>query len=270
MKEFITLDSQGSQQLLDKFNRPYTTEEILAVLDSTGDDSLHHNLAKAIMQRRSTLGSFTDIDQLKEIDGFNGQVYNRVVSSLIQPSFPVNEEKLEQVVWVHGSSLQIEHPDHYSNIVRKATGTRITGTEYDPPVPNNNPFLPEAQGQSRPSISNVFFSIPTPIFQSGNRVAVRTILLNFIESDVFPHWVTEVSLWDGHIRIFKQAVGWFRTDKHRNVRIGIPSRHQINYGIVISLKVGIWPHNPPTPNWIEFAAAGVEFVSGGGGQLIAQ
>ena len=144
------LSSPNARKILDFLNGAYTDEDIIEIIEKADGKSSSINLAKAILNKRTELNTFTNVKQLLEIKGINPQLFSNIASLLTKPHFTFNSEKLIHIMWTHGTSLHVEHPDMFSRIERTGWGTRLVGKSF----PKKRPFVP--------SETWVHFAIPTP------------------------------------------------------------------------------------------------------------
>lgn len=255
------LSPVDAQKVLDFFNAAYTVEDIIETMNEADDKSDGVKLAEAIMCRRTELNTFANVQQLSDIQGVSSLIFSKIVASLTKPLFTFDSEKLQYVMWTHGTSLQVENPEQFGSILRMGRGTRIV----------NKDFVREEPGTGY-SQSWVHFAIPTPAFSSGGRLSIRSVILNFRTSEP-PYGIKgtpfvsieEVHVWDGHIRIASHQVNPSLATERRFERFSVPTGHNVQWGVGVSVNLLMMNSIPGSSRrWIEFGSAGAEFVSRSG------
>lgn len=152
----------------------------------------------------------------------------------------LESEQLNHLVWIHGTSVQVQNPDAIADLVRQGSGTRIEGLE-------NTSFT-------------VHFALPTPMFVSERRLSIRSVILDFITREGAS--VTAVHVFDGR-RPIASFEGLNLPGEHRFERFEIEGHPSFNRGINVSVDVGIGVNGDASP-LVEFISAGGEFVTKSG------
>ncbi|WP_339841784.1 helix-hairpin-helix domain-containing protein [uncultured Maribacter sp.] len=243
---------QDFKPVLDLFNNASTSKEIEDVFKKNRDVSNLTELSESIIAHRNKLGGFTTINQLTEISGLGNQEFSTLFFAFEKPTLPVEEEILQQVMWIHGTSIHIEKPEVFSNISRNKNGTRITG-------------FSELKNEYQ---SFVHYAIPTPTFSSGNKFYIRSIFVLWRTSFTTQSlgtftYVTDVEVLDGHqlissnppFQIIYLGNGYIIT------KLRINSSRKINFGVGVSFNQVIDAGDPANLGWVDYVSLGVEFVT---------
>ncbi|MHC4621478.1 MAG: DUF6623 family protein [Planctomycetota bacterium] len=142
--------------------------------------------------------------------------------------------KIAHAMWVHGSSIQIEHPDRIESVWRAGFYTRIVGK------PNTTNWL--------------HFAIPTPVIVEGDRKQVGTVILRFRTGSTSAV-VRDVHIYDGEAKIASHndvnlsGNHWFE-------RFGVAHGPGVRWGLGISLGVTFGTGRARN---MDFVAAGCDF-----------
>jgi hypothetical protein len=138
--------------------------------------------------------------------------------------------------WIHGHSMQIEYPDRIAY-------QRRTGMSFD------------IEGQ--PGTDNWFhFAIPTPVIVNDVRLRAGSIMLCFKTFSV-DAFVRDVHVYDGGVRIAEYNNIGLSMDQPF-VRLEVPGRPAMGYGLGISLGVGFGVE--AMDHHMQFMAVGCDFV----------
>lgn len=249
---YQAISKQDFKTVLDFFNNASTSKEIEDVIKKSKNVSDLTELSESIVAHRNKLGGFTKIDQLTQISGLDNQEFSTLFSAIEKPTLSLEEEILQHVMWVNGTSLHVENPEAFGSVSKKKNGTRITGLiEFAELIE-----------------SFVHFAIPTPSFSSGNRFYIRSIFVIW-RTSVTTHsrgpfvGVSDVEIWDGHQRITINPP--FEITKLSNgyiiTKLIINSNHRINFGIGVSFKQTIEVGDSSNLGWADYVSVGVEFVT---------
>ncbi|HDZ07076.1 hypothetical protein LCGC14_0166870 [marine sediment metagenome] len=243
---------QDFKPVLDLFNNASTSKEIEDVLKKNRNISNLTELSESIIAHRNKLDGFTEIDQITKVLGLDSQAFSALFSAFDKPTLPVEEEILQEVMWLHGTSVHIEKPEVFSNISRNKNGTRITG-------------FSELKNEYQ---SFVHYAIPTPTFSSGNKFYIRSIYVlwrtSFTTQSLGTYtYVTDMEVWDGHqqissnppFQIIDIGNGYFIT------KLRINSSRKINFGVGVSFNQVIDTGDPANLGWVDYVSLGVEFVT---------
>jgi hypothetical protein len=149
-------------------------------------------------------------------------------------------EKLNQLIWIHGTSGQVQDPEGVFSLVRLGSGTRILGKE--------------GRGIT------MHFALPTPMFVSENRLSIRSVFLDFATKELAK--VTAVHVWDGPNRI-ASFENLNLSGEHRFEKFEIEGHPGFSRGINVSVEIA-FAVNHGTSSIIEFMSAGGEFISKSG------
>ncbi len=152
-------------------------------------------------------------------------------------------EQLNHLVWIHGTSVQVQNANAISTLVRQGSGTRI-------------------EGQEGTSIT-LHFALPTPMFVSERRLSIRSVILDFITRELAS--VTAVQVWDGRVRI-ASFEGLSLSGEHRFEKFEIEGHPSFSRGINVSVQVG-FAENGGVSTLIDFISVGAEFVTKSGGLI---
>ena len=139
--------------------------------------------------------------------------------------------------WIHGHTMQVEHPDRIARHERIGWGTEIDGM---------------------PGTTNWFhFAIPTPAIINDVRMQADSIMMDFSTGSV-DAFVRDIHIYDGGYRI---AVfdGVNLSLEQPDYRLVLPDAPQIFYGLGISLGVGFGVES--MDHSMTFFAAGCNFVN---------
>ena len=137
------------------------------------------------------------------------------------------------MMWIHGTSLHLQHTDRASVLTRSGSGTRIAASGVD--------------------TNWVHFAVPTTVVASGSHLAIRSVVLDFeTEPGTI---VSAVHVYDGPGAIATHDEDI--TGNHRFWELDVPKNPRVSRGIGISVKVGFGPDG----GWVDFRAAGAEFIT---------
>lgn len=143
---------------------------------------------------------------------------------------------LAHASWIHGHSMQIEHPDQITSIWRAGFYIRIIG--------NSGTY-------------NWFhFAIPTPVIVNDRRLKVGSVMLCFrtLSGDAS---VNNVHVYDAEQKIAEHN-NLRMTGEHPFERFEVPGHPEARFGIGISIGVsfGVESMN----HGMEFSSAGCDFL----------
>ena len=180
-----------------------------------------------------------------------------------RPTFKAQTETLEYVIWTHGSALSVESSERFGQIRRRRTGLHLHSRS----VP---------RGEFVVGQSDVIAAIATPAYALGKQFYVRSVLVEMdsdpVSFDVLGRPVAtpiDASVWDGDQRMASAEIRAASTNRH--VRLPISSSHRVRSGIAVSLDVIVLAVLESAPgHWLEIHAVGVEFVTRGGGVVVAE
>ena len=144
--------------------------------------------------------------------------------------------KIAHAMWIHGHSMQIEYPD-------RIPYQRRTGMSFDI--------------EGKPGTDNWFhFAIPSPVIINDVRLRAKKVMFCFKTFSV-DAFVRDVHLYDGGARIAMFNDINLSMDQP-DVRLDVPERPPIGFGLGISLGVGFGVE--AMDHHMEFYAAGCDFV----------
>lgn len=158
----------------------------------------------------------------------------------------LESERFSRLIWIHGTSVQVQDPDAISTLVRLGSGTRI-------------------DAQHRRPIT-VHFALPTPMFISESRLSIRSVILDFITMGFTI--VTAVHVWDGRVRI-ASFEGLGLSGEHRLEQFEIEGHPSVSRGINVSVEVDFRVDVDGGPSFVDFISAGGDFVTKSGGLVKA-
>ena len=143
-------------------------------------------------------------------------------------------------LWVHGTSLQAEYMDRLVSVRHVGPFARVEGQA------GQNTWL--------------HFSIPSPASSGDGGAKANAVLLNF-RTRSEDSWVHEVVLYDGAKTIAEHR-DLHLSGEHADARFDVPGTPGVEFALNVTVGVMFGP-NPPTiqSTWMEFIAAGCEFVS---------
>jgi len=249
-RDYQDSTNQRFRTILDFLNNVSNPEEIGDVLNGSENISDLAKLSKSLIAHRNKLEGFTDIKQLTEVSGVDDRVMSTIRSAFERPSFPFDEDKLQHVMWVHGSSLHVEDPEAFGRITKYKNGTRITGSDVDI------------------SESFVHIAIPTPTFSSGTRFSIGSIMALWRTS-----WTTystgpfvnvlHAEFWDGNQLLAVNPpfeISWL-SNGYLITKFIFSSNRKINFGIGASFKQIIEIGQSSALGWADYASVGAEFVT---------
>ena|SRR3982751_1718382 len=148
---------------------------------------------------------------------------------------------IAQAMWIHGHSMNIEHPDRLASVWRAGFFGRIIGRS----------------GQN----TWIHFPVPTPVIVDDTRLCIESALLRFRTTR--DAWVTAVHIYDGETKIASHDGLEDAPSVWEVKRFGVPGTPQIQWGIGISVNVFFDIDPLATEDYwrIDFSSAGCDFLS---------
>lgn len=219
--------------------------------------------SEALMELRATQGGFDSLDDLTGQANLPANLIELLVGVLDGPKFEFENEKLSYVMWAHGHSVELGERSIFKS-ERLPSGLRIRS--------KNLPELTESGiNPLAPGTTWLYVSIPTPAFALGKQFYLRSILLNYENSD--PGYdlqgrpvsaLEEIEVRDGHTRIHLETLDpVFDTNAHRYRRIPVSHGKKITWAIGVALRpiVVSVPFGSQQDFHLTICGVGAEFVS---------
>ncbi len=147
---------------------------------------------------------------------------------------------LEQAMWVHGHSMQIEYPERLDLLKRMGYYIQVKG---------------------KPFTTNWFhFAIPTPVIVSGKRLCVGSVMIRFRVGPGAS--LNSVHIYDGETKIAAHdGLDLSPQGGFASPRFDVPTHPPIRWGLGISLGVGFGDsaNLPANKLLVEVSSAGCDF-----------
>ncbi|MFK7782550.1 hypothetical protein [Psychroserpens sp.] len=245
--------SSKSEIVVSFINNSSSTEEIGDMLTNSKELPEKYNLAKKLLEKRDKIGGFTEIGQLQGIIGKEREVLSLFSPIFENIPFPIDDEKLQHVMWAHGSSVVVQNPKAFSSVSNKRNGTRLTGT------------------MDRISESFIHCPIPTPTYASGSGLSLGSVMvlwrtsLSTTSEGPFVN-VLHNEIWEGNQLIATNPPFnlTYLSNGYILAKFFINSRRKINFGLNASFKQEIYEGFGSFEGWAEYASIGAEFVTRNG------
>lgn len=248
------------ERALEILNTEPTEELLTSRLEELTGDAKLARLGPALFARRTELGSFREIGDVKGVSGISEKSIAALIGGLNRPTYEVESETLELVQWSHGSGLVVDRPEAFGSIERRKQGVRISS--FRRTLDASDPALP--------GVSWAHMSIPMPSFLEGKQFYVKSVLFSFESSHAAfsiqgipiatPY---EIELWDGHVRVAEDEMPYRSGSYHRYVRVPVESRVRLRWGLSVSFRVYVLAvaEGASHSYWIDIGAVGVELVT---------
>ena len=144
---------------------------------------------------------------------------------------------LAHAMWIHGNTMQIEHPEHVDSVWRAGFYIRVDG---------------------KPGRDNWFhFAIPTPVIVNDYRLRAGSVLIRFKTGSVDAS-VRAVHVYDGERPIARHDGLNLAPRQWHTEQFDVPGNPEIRWGLGISIGVGFGVES--LSHRIEFSSAGCDFL----------
>lgn len=161
-----------------------------------------------------------------------GAAISAVAPSTAQAADPT----ISYASWIHGHSMQIEYPDRIASQRRAGFSINVEG---------------------KAGTGNWFhFAIPTPVIIDDIRLRADCVMLRFTTGSV-DAFVQHVHVYDGEKKIAEHN-DIYLSKENGFVRLAVPDRPQILWGLGISIGVGFGVES--MDHHMDFIAAGCDFT----------
>ncbi len=141
---------------------------------------------------------------------------------------------LAHAMWTHGTTIQVEYPQK-GTVERKGFSAKY-----------------KSPGAARPNW--LHFAIPTPVIVNDKRLRVGSVLVRFRCGGGAV--VKAIHIYDGEKKIVGNDNLNLRPRQWHVERVDVPLDPEILWGLGISILVDFGPDD----RWIEFSAAGCDFL----------
>lgn len=257
--------NRAAQRALEILNAASTADSLKEqILRLTGSPDLAR-LAPALHAQRERIGGFLGVNDLADADGVSAARVGALIDGLNQPSYDVESETLQKVVWAHGASLELETPEAFPGAVRRADGIYLPGQSFT----TSDDRAPGA------GLSRAHISIPVAAWDEGRSYYVKSVLLNFhsfpVPMDVMGRPVASpygVEVWDGHVRLAPESqwpisISIGPDSPTRYYRVPVESGRKLQWGLSVSLELYVIPFHEggSFSTSLLISAVGVELVT---------
>jgi hypothetical protein len=148
---------------------------------------------------------------------------------------------IAHAMWVHGHSMNIEHPDRIASVWRAGFFGRIIGRS----------------GQS----TWIHFPVPTPVIVDDNRLRIESVLVRFRTTPT-DAWVAAAHVYDGERKIASHDGLHDAPGAWEVKRFAVPGTPEIRWGVGISINVQFHIDTAvDADSWrIDFSSVGCDFL----------